>query len=139
MHKTIPKRCVLGVFWTAQYVSEIYFTRRRLLPTLWHLFYGYNAFGCICILLTFKNKIRTVSVCHSYILRICSWIVFLLISAKKTRNVHFDLNFIFSLSYKISFADLRSLFMERITYSLNMLMHCVAGSDDCWFLNVSVV
>ncbi len=35
---------------------------------------------------------------------------------KKPRNVHFDLNSVFSLSFKISFADLRSLFMERITY-----------------------
>ncbi len=35
---------------------------------------------------------------------------------KKPRNVHCDLNSVFSLSYKISFADLWSLFMERITY-----------------------
>ncbi len=39
---------------------------------------------------------------------------------KKPRNVHFDLNSVFSLSYKISFADLRSLFMERITF-INLL------------------
>ncbi len=36
---------------------------------------------------------------------------------KKPRNIHFDLNSVFSLSYKISLANLRSLFMERITFS----------------------
>ncbi len=35
---------------------------------------------------------------------------------KKPRNVHFDLNSVFLLSYKISFADLKSLFMELITH-----------------------
>ncbi len=33
---------------------------------------------------------------------------------EKPRNIHFDLNSVFSLSYKISFADLRSLYMEHI-------------------------
>ncbi len=45
--------------------------------------------------------------------------VFLSFSAKKKkkkRTVDFDWNSVFSLSYKISFADLRSLFMERITF-----------------------
>ncbi len=58
MHRTIPKRCVLGVFRTAQYVSEVYFTWRRLFLTLLTYFYGYNAFGCIYILLTLKNKTK---------------------------------------------------------------------------------
>ncbi len=34
---------------------------------------------------------------------------------KKPRNVYFDLDSVFSLSYKISFADLRPLLMEHIT------------------------
>ncbi len=56
MHRTVPKWCVLGVFWTAQYVSEVYFTWRRLLLTLLTSFYGYNAFECIYILLTQKQQ-----------------------------------------------------------------------------------
>ncbi len=36
---------------------------------------------------------------------------------KQKRNVHFDLNSVFSFSYKISFDDLRFLFMECITYT----------------------
>ncbi len=46
---------------------------------------------------------------------------------KKPRNVHFDLNSVFLLSYKISFADLRSLFMERITCILTLRI-CIQGS-----------
>ncbi len=42
---------------------------------------------------------------------------------KEPRNVHFDQNSVFSLFYKISFADLWSLFMEPITYkSLQSLL-----------------
>ncbi len=55
MHWTIPKRCVLGVFRTAQYISEVYFIWRKLLFTLLTS-YGYNAFGCIYILFTLKKK-----------------------------------------------------------------------------------
>ncbi len=106
MHKTIPKKCVLGVFWTAQYVSEVYFTWRRLL-TLLTSFYVYNAFGCIYILLTPKNKKKKNSFTNLYF-----GVMFLndisLDFCKKPRNVHFDLNSVFSLSYKISFVDLRS-------------------------------
>ncbi len=56
MYRTIPKRWILVVFWTAQYVYEVYFTWRRLLLSLLTSFYGCNAFGCIYILLTLKNK-----------------------------------------------------------------------------------
>ncbi len=41
---------------------------------------------------------------------------------KKLRNVHFDQNSVFSHSCKISFADLWSLFMERITI-INQILH----------------
>ncbi len=113
-HRSIPKRCVLGVFWTEQYVYEIYFTWRRLLLTLLTSFYGCNAFGWIYILLSPKNKRKFRSptpVFWDYVLqKYFSWFL------QKTRNVHFDLNFIFSISYKISFTDLSSLFMERITF-----------------------
>ncbi len=46
---------------------------------LWY--YGYNAFGCIYILLTLKNK-KKISFANSYILGICSGMVFLSISTK---------------------------------------------------------
>ncbi len=62
MRRTIPKRCVLEVFWTAQYVSEVYFTWRRHLLTLSTSFYTYNAFEYIYILLTLKNKETRLSV-----------------------------------------------------------------------------
>ncbi len=113
MHRTIPKRYVLGVFWTAQYVSEVYFTWRRLLLTLLTSFYGYNAFRCIYILLNSKTKQKILFI-NSYF-----GDMFLngisLDFCKKPKNVHFDLNSVFSLSCKISFGDLWSLFMERIT------------------------
>ncbi len=117
MHRTVPKRCVLGVFWTAQYVSEVYFTRRRLLLTLLTYFYEYNAFGCIYILLTLKNKTKNFPFTNSYTLGIRSWMVFLSDFCKKPRNVHFDLNPVSSLFYENSFADVRSLFMRHITFS----------------------
>ncbi len=84
-------------------------------------FYGYNAFGCIYILVTFKNNNKKNSVYQL----LCFGDTFLNgISpdfCKKPRNVHFDLNSVFSLSYKISFTNLRSLFIERITYILNII------------------
>ncbi len=101
MRRIIPKMCVLGVFWTAQYVSEVYFTWRRLLTTLLTSFYGYNAFGCICILLTFKKQNKKISVHQLLYFGICSWMVFLLISAKNQETL-----IIFSIFYKISFAGL---------------------------------
>ncbi len=61
MDRTIPKMRFPGVSWTAQYVSKVYFTWRRLLLTLLTSFYGYNAFGCIYILLTLKNKKQKIS------------------------------------------------------------------------------
>ncbi len=77
-------------------------------------FDGYNSFGCIYILLTFKNKKKKICLPILIFWRyVLEW--YSLDFCKKPRNVHFDLNSIFSLSYKISFADLRSLFMERIT------------------------
>ncbi len=119
MYRTIPKSCVLGVFWTIQYVSEVYFIRRSLLLTLLTSLYGYNDFGCIYILLTLKNKKQKFSIHQP--LYFGGMFLNGTISpdfCKKPRNFHFDLNSVFSLSYKISFADLRSLFTERITYSL---------------------
>ncbi len=116
MHKTISKRCVLGVFWTAQYVSEVYFARRRLLLTLLTSFYGYNTVGYIYILLTLKNKKKTISIHQLLHFRDMFLNGISLDFYKKTRNVRFDLNSVFSLSCKISFADLWSLFMERFTY-----------------------
>ncbi len=53
--RNIPKRCVLRVFWTAQYVSEVYFTWKRLLFPFLIFFMG-DAFGCFHILLTLKKK-----------------------------------------------------------------------------------
>ncbi len=112
MHGTIPKRCVLGVFWTAQYVFDIYFTWRRLLLTLLTSFYRYNAFRCIYILFALRNRKKNF--------RFFFWDLFLngisLDFCKNPRNIHFDLNSTFSLSYKISFADVRSLFMKCVPY-----------------------
>ncbi len=84
MHRTIPKRSVLGVFWTSQYVSEVYFTWRRLLLTLLTSFHGYNAFEGIFILLILKNQKKN-PVTNSYILGIRSQMVFLSISAKNKK------------------------------------------------------
>ncbi len=71
----------------------------------------------VFIFYSLKNKERKFPFTNSYILGICSWMEFPSVSAKKkTGNVHFDLNSVFSLSYKISFADTRSLLMEYITY-----------------------
>ncbi len=82
-------------------------------------FHGNNAYGCIYILLTFKNKKRIFSIHQlSYFgdmflngisLNFC----------KKPRNVGFYLNSVFSLSYKIGLDDLRFIFMERITNTSN--------------------
>ncbi len=118
MHRTLPKRCVLLVFWTAQYISEVYFTWGRLLLTLWHLFMGITPLGVFLFYSHSKTKQKKCLFTNSSILEICSWMVFLLICAKKPRNGDFDVNFIFSLSYKISFADLTSLLMECITYTI---------------------
>ncbi len=51
---------------------------------------------------------------------------------KKPRNIHFDLNSVFSLSYKISFVDLSSLFMERITNLLSSIIYQPAGECSVW-------
>ncbi len=98
----------------AQYVYEVYFTWRRPLLTLLTFFYGYNAFGCIYILLILKNKTK-ISVHQLLYFGDMFLNGISLDFCKKPRNVHFDLNSVFSPSYKISFADLRSVFMERIT------------------------
>ncbi len=107
MRRTVPKRCVLGVFWTIQYVSEVNFTWRRLLFTLVTSFYGYLYF-------TRSKTKKSVQLLHfgDIFLNGIS-----LDFCRNPRNVHFDLNSVFSLSYRISFADLCSLFMDRITYS----------------------
>ncbi len=39
---------------------------------------------------------------------------------KKPRNIDFDPNSVFLLSNKISYADLWSLFLERITFKKNI-------------------
>ncbi len=111
MHRTISNcfKCILN----CQYVSEVYFTWRRLCLTLLTSFYGYNAFGCIYILLTLKNKKR-ISVHQLLYFRDMFLNVISLDFCKKLRNVNFDLNSVFSPSCKISFADLWSPFMERI-------------------------
>ncbi len=104
MHRTIPKRCVLGVFWPAQYVSEVYFTRRRLLLTLLTFFYGYIAFGCIYTLLTLKNKTKKkkkFKFTNSYILGIHSRMVFLLISAKNRETFILTLILFFHFPIKL--------------------------------------
>ncbi len=106
MHRTIPKRSVLGVFWTAQYVSEVYFTWRRLLLTLLTSFYGYNSFGCIYILLTLKNKKQKIFVHQLFYFGNMFLNGTSLDFCKKPRNVHFDLNSGFSLSCKINFPDM---------------------------------
>ncbi len=80
IHRTIPKRCVLGVFWTAQYVYEVNFTYRRLFTPLK---YGYNAFGCVFIFNSHSKQKQKFPFTNSYILGICSWMIFLSISAKK--------------------------------------------------------
>ncbi len=101
MHRTISKRCVLRVFWTTKYVSEVYFTGRRCLLTLLTSFYGYNALGVFIFYSPSKTKRKKISIhqilhfedmfLHGVSLNFC----------KKLRNVHFDLNSVFSLSCKI--------------------------------------
>ncbi len=127
MQRTIPKRCVLGVFWTAQYVSEVYFTWRRLLFKLLTSFYGYNAFRCIYILLTLKNKQKKFPFTNSYFgdmflngisLNFC----------KIPRNVHFELKSVFSLSCKINFADLWSLHGAHHIFSFSHNYHKIPSS-----------
>ncbi len=114
MYRTLPKRYVLGVFLTTRCVSDVHFTWRRVLLTPLISFYRYNAFGCIYILLTLKNKTKI------YIYQLLYFgDMFLngisLNFCRNPRNVHFDLNSVFiSLSCKISFANLWSLFIERI-------------------------
>ncbi len=100
MHRTIPKRCVLGVFWSAQYVSEVYFAWRRLLLTLLTYFYGYIAFGCIYILLTLKNKKQKISL-HQllYFGDVLKGIS--LDFCEQPRNVHFDLILFFHFPVKL--------------------------------------
>ncbi len=80
MHRTIPKKCVLGVFWTAEYVSEVYFTWRRLLLTLLISFMGVTPLGVFIFYSHSKTKKFPFS--NSYILWLCSSMVCLSISAK---------------------------------------------------------
>ncbi len=95
--------------------SEVYFTWRGLPLTLLTFFYGYNAFGYICILFILKNKTISIHQLLYFGDMILNGISFDF--CRKPRKVDFDLNSTFSLSYKISFADLRPLFMERIKFS----------------------
>ncbi len=104
MHRTISKRCVLGVFWTVQYVFEVNFTWRGFLLTFLTSFYGYHAFGCIYIFTHTqkkKNSIHQLLYFRDMFLNGIS-----LNFCKKPRIIHFDLKSVFSLSCKISSADL---------------------------------
>ncbi len=78
MHRTIPKRCILGVFWTTQYVYEVYFTWWRVLLTRLTSFYDQLLyFGDM-----FLNGIS-------------------LDFSKKPRNIHFDLILFFHFPVKL--------------------------------------
>ncbi len=55
---------------------------------------------------------------------------------KKPRNVHFDLNSVFSLSCKINFADLWSLFMERITIN-HFVIEKRMSDDSCGSVDIA--
>ncbi len=66
-----------------------------------------SQFGFLYII-THTQKQKKFLFTNSYILVICSWMISLS-SCKKPRSVDFELNSVVSLSYKISFADLRSL------------------------------
>ncbi len=79
----------------------LFYTKKAPSHTLTY-FYGYNAFWCIHILLTLKNKKKFCSPAVIF------W-------GDMFSNVFLSMNSVFLLSYKISFADLRSLFMEHIT------------------------
>ncbi len=61
--------------------------------------------------------------------------------SKNPRNVHFELNSVFSLSYKISFANSWSLFMERITISslLLAILQGVSKEHFKFFFNVEQI
>ncbi len=101
MRRTISKRRVVGVFWTTQYVSEVYLTWRRLLLTLLTYFYGYNAFGCIYILFTLKKKPEKISI-HQLLYFGDMFLNGISLNfCKKPRNVHFDLNLFFHFPTKL--------------------------------------
>ncbi len=85
-------------------------------PYTFDIFLWYNAFRCIYILLTLKNKNKKISVHQLLYFRDMFLNGICLNFCKKARNVHFDLNSVFSFFCKISFADLWSLFMEHITF-----------------------
>ncbi len=82
MRRIVLKRCVLGVFWTAQYVSEVYFTWRRVPLSLWYLCMSITLLGVLVFNSYSKTKQKKFPFTNSYILGICSWMAFLLISAK---------------------------------------------------------
>ncbi len=84
-----------------------------------------SAFRCINFFITLKKKRKKFMFGNSYILGIRSWMVFLLNSAKNQEKLSFRPEFVFSLSYKINFADLWSLFMERNT-------KCKGCHRDTW-------
>ncbi len=88
----------------------------------WHFFMSITPSGVFIFNAHSKTKRENFPFTNPYILGVCSWMIFLPISAKKSRNGHIDLNSVLSLSYKISFADLRSLFMEHITNNLKKLL-----------------
>ncbi len=92
MHRTIPKRPVPDYF-----ELPLYFTHTQKQKKNFHFH--------LPILIFWDMFLNGIS------LDFC----------KKPRNIHFDLNSVFLLSYKISFADLWSLFMECITNSLNLI------------------
>ncbi len=121
MYRTIPKRCVLGVLWTTQYVSKVYFTWRRLRVTLLTSFYGCNAFGCIYILLALKNK--NISIHQLLYFGDMFWNVISLDFCKKPRNVHFDPNSVFSFSCFVDFWSLHGAHLMCV-YSWMYVRKC---------------
>ncbi len=86
----------------------LFYTKKALFLHLCHLFMGITSSGVFIFYLhsTTKTKISIHQLLYfgDMFLNGIS-----LDGCKKPRNGHFDLNSVFSLSYKISFADLRSL------------------------------
>ncbi len=94
MHRTIPKWCVLGVFWTAQYISNVYFTWWRLLLTLLISFMGITPLGVFIFYSHSKTKKFRSQLLYfggTFLNGIS------LDFCKKPKNIHFDLNLFFHL------------------------------------------
>ncbi len=111
------------------YSQRVYFTWRRFLLILLTSFYGYNTFRCIYTNSHSKTKIKFPFTNSNILGYVLEW--YFSRFPQKTKKHSFWPESVFSLSYKISFADLWPLFMERIVNMSHLRMQSRARWNSC--------